>query len=153
MIKKLAFTLKLFVSFSESSTERLHCTRTIQATVERAKKCATCFPTLLQNELKSDVARFTTHVQTCLTTSQVVANCVNTDFWLDKITRKLCHTRALRHLLEKCATCTDFVAKSRTTLSQHRYSSRFATYVSRFCARFTVPLHAWMERDEPIGLG
>ena len=31
----------------------------------------------LQNELKSDVARFTTHVQTCLATNQVVAGCEN----------------------------------------------------------------------------
>ena len=30
---------------------------------------------LLQNELNSDVARFTTHVQTCLETNQVVAGC------------------------------------------------------------------------------
>ena len=29
------------------------------------KKHAPCFATLLQNELNSDVARFTTHVQTC----------------------------------------------------------------------------------------
>ena len=29
------------------------------------KKCATCFATLLQNELNSDIARFTTHAQTC----------------------------------------------------------------------------------------
>ena len=28
------------------------------------KKRATCFATLLQNELDSDIARFTTHVQT-----------------------------------------------------------------------------------------
>ena len=31
------------------------------------QKRATCFETLLQNELNSDVARFTTHIQTCLT--------------------------------------------------------------------------------------
>ena len=35
------------------------------------QKRATCFVTLLQNELESDVARFTTHVQTCLATNQV----------------------------------------------------------------------------------
>ena len=29
------------------------------------EKRATCFATLLQNELNSDVARFTTHVRTC----------------------------------------------------------------------------------------
>ena len=31
----------------------------------RNKKRATCFATLPQNELKSDVARFITHVRTC----------------------------------------------------------------------------------------
>ena len=30
------------------------------------KKSATCFATLLQNELNGDVARFTTNVQTCI---------------------------------------------------------------------------------------
>ena len=34
----------------------------------------------MQNELKSDVARFTTLVQTCLAVTHVAANCVNTDF-------------------------------------------------------------------------
>ena len=41
------------------------------------QKHATCFETLLQNELKSDLARFTTHVQTCLATNQDVAGCEN----------------------------------------------------------------------------
>ena len=41
------------------------------------QKHATCCETLLQNELKSDVARFTTHVQTCLATNQDVAGCEN----------------------------------------------------------------------------
>ena len=36
------------------------------------KKHAACFATLLQNELNRDVVRFTTHVQTCLATNQVV---------------------------------------------------------------------------------
>ena len=34
-----------------------------------------CFATLLQNELKSDVACFTAHIQTCFATNQVVAGC------------------------------------------------------------------------------
>ena len=54
---------------------------------------------LLQNDLKSNVARFTTFVPTCLAANQAVASCVNTDFWLDKITREWQHTRKLRHLL------------------------------------------------------
>ena len=51
--------------------------------------------------LKSDVALFTTHVQTCLVSNQVVASCLNTDFWLDKIARDSRHIRDLRHLLQK----------------------------------------------------
>jgi len=35
------------------------------------KTRATCFATLLQNELNSDVARFTTQARTCLATSKV----------------------------------------------------------------------------------
>ena len=42
----------------------------------------TCFATLLQNELNSDGAWFTAHVQTCLATNQVVAKAVLPDsFW------------------------------------------------------------------------
>ena len=36
--------------------------------------------------------------KTCLVTNQLVTSCVNTDFWLDKITRESHHTRDLRHL-------------------------------------------------------
>ena len=36
------------------------------------KKRATCLATLLQKELISNVAHFTTHIQTCLATNQVV---------------------------------------------------------------------------------
>ena len=36
------------------------------------KRRATFLATLLQNELNRDVARFTTQVQTCLATNQVV---------------------------------------------------------------------------------
>ena len=35
------------------------------------KKLATCFATLLQNELNSDVTRFTTHIQTDLAANKV----------------------------------------------------------------------------------
>ena len=42
------------------------------ATVKRAtKKRATCFATLLQNELNNDVAGFTTDFRTCLPTNEV----------------------------------------------------------------------------------
>ena len=43
--------------------------------VKRATKTATCFAAMHQNELKSDVARFTTHIQTCLAANQVAAGC------------------------------------------------------------------------------
>ena len=35
------------------------------------KKRATCFATLLQNEMNTDVARFTTRIRTCLATNKV----------------------------------------------------------------------------------
>ena len=50
---------------------------------------------LAGNELKRDVARFATHVQICLTTSQV-----NTDSLLDKITWESRHTPDLRYELK-----------------------------------------------------
>ena len=44
-----------------------------KAAVKRAiKKRATCFATLLQTKLNSDVARFTTHVRPCLARNKVV---------------------------------------------------------------------------------
>ena len=42
----------------------------------------------LQNEWESDVERFTTHVQTCLATNQIVASCLNADIWLVKIAQE-----------------------------------------------------------------
>ena len=38
--------------------------------------------------------------QTHLATYQFVVSCVNTDFWLDKVTQDSCHTGELRHLLQ-----------------------------------------------------
>ena len=38
---------------------------------EQQKERATCFKTLLQNELDRDVSRFTTDVRTCLVTNEV----------------------------------------------------------------------------------
>ena len=35
------------------------------------KKRATCFATLLQNDMNTDVARFTTRIRTCLATNKV----------------------------------------------------------------------------------
>ena len=59
----------------------------VHAVVSRVKlqyseqqKRAACFDTLLQNEGKSNAARFTTMVQPFLGTTQIVASCVNTDF-------------------------------------------------------------------------
>ena len=62
----------------------------------RQQKRSTCLAKLQQNEFKS----FNTHVQTSLVTNQLVSSCVNTDFWLDEITRESRHTRELRHLLQ-----------------------------------------------------
>ena len=40
--------------------------------LKEAGKNATCFATLLQNKLNSNVVNNTTHFQTCLATAQVV---------------------------------------------------------------------------------
>ena len=55
--------------------------------------------------MESNVARFTTH----LATNQVVAICVNTDFWLDKI---------MRHMIRRiyaswCKTSSPWTGKTR----------------------------------------
>ena len=47
----------------------LHCK--VQGTIKLVKHRATCFATLLRNELNSDVTRFTTHVETHLVTNEV----------------------------------------------------------------------------------
>ena len=72
------------------------------------------------------------HVQTRLATNQVVASCLNTDFWLDKITRESCRTRELPQGLAakqvclgsvKCTTCKDFVQQL------------FATCINLICCK------------------
>ena len=76
------------------------CSKDLKLRSNRQQKRATCFPTLLRNEFESYVARFTSYIQTYYVTNQVVASCVNTGLWLDKITRESRHTRELRHLLQ-----------------------------------------------------
>ena len=72
------------------------------------------------------------HVQTSLATNQVVASCLNTDLWLDKITRESCCTRELPKVLAtkqvcpgsvKCTTCKDFVEQL------------FATCINLICCK------------------
>ena len=78
-----------------------------KATVERAaRKRATCFATLLPNELNSDVARFTTHEKKpcnllCCKTGSNVAG-------------KTCNI-AIQLVLQQCCkkSCTFFVANSK----------------------------------------
>ena len=48
---------------------------TLKMRVKGPQNRATCFATFLQNELNNDVACFTTHVQTCLATKEVVVGC------------------------------------------------------------------------------
>ena len=71
------------------------------------RKRTTCFATLqqLQNELNSDVARFTTHVQTSPSKEKIyTASCVNTDIWLDKnyagVRVRIKLTAGVSHLLQ-----------------------------------------------------
>ena len=108
----------------------------------------------MQLILKNLVERITTHVQTCLATNQVVASCVNTDFWLDKITWELRDTQELGHLLQniclrpvKRPTSTDFFAKRRTTLYVCNNFSQLTT------TRWFVALEVWfffIRRTPPL---
>ena len=96
------------------------------------QKRATYFATLLYNTLKSDVARIITHLQTCLVTNQVVASCVNTDFWLytgvtSLPANQVCLTPVKR------TTCTEFAAKSRTT--RYFLQPLFASCSNPICFR------------------
>ena len=53
------------ISFQRPPCSDTKCERCIRYGKTGNKKRAAGFETLLQNQLKSDVARFTTHVQTC----------------------------------------------------------------------------------------
>jgi len=64
------------LQFSSSPVKRKTTKNTKGNEKRETKKLATCFATLLQNELNRDVARFTNHIQTCLATNnKVVAGC------------------------------------------------------------------------------
>ena len=76
------------------------CSKALKLRQNGQQKRATCFAALLRNEFESYVARFTSCIQNYFVTDQVVVSWVNTDFWLDKITRESRHTRELRHLLQ-----------------------------------------------------
>ena len=98
--------------------------------------------------------------------NQVVGNCVNTDFWLHKITRESHHKRELRHSLKKSfpglvkrATHTDFIAKKELLNThqkillrynaQHRHWTGFAAFnVGKQAARLTVPYLCRSHKDE-----
>ena len=66
---------KFCQSLSPSLLSRFHCMPVPQITAQTLE--VTCFATLQRNKFKSNVARFASHVQTCLTTNQVVAGCEN----------------------------------------------------------------------------
>ena len=80
--------------------------------------------------------------QTCFATNLVAACFLNTGLLMDKITRESHHKREFCHLLQtkftlnepvKRATCTDFVAKSRTTL--YYLQQIFATCNNLICGK------------------
>ena len=50
------------------------------ARVKRTTKMCSLFCKISAKRLKSNVARFASYIQTSLTTNQLVASCVNTDF-------------------------------------------------------------------------
>ena len=61
---------KIFIVLDENRS--LNTKETTQNKTKAAVKRATCFATLLQTKLSSDVAHFTTHVRPCLARNKVV---------------------------------------------------------------------------------
>ena len=108
------------------------------------QKRAIYFATLLQNALKSDVARITTHLRACLVTNQVVASCVNTDFWLDKITRDSHYTRELRHFLQiKFALRRQNVQHVQSLLEKVELLATFCNHFSQLAASWFGVGQVW----------
>ena len=95
-------------------------------------------------------------VQTYRATNQVVVSCVNTDFWLDKITRESRHTRKLRHLLQSagktrnmyrfCCKTWNYSQISATTLFVARqvWFVGGVSYSTRFAATMPNKLHIFV---------
>ena len=66
---------KIFIVLDENrslNTKETTQNKTKAAVKRATKKRATCFATLLQTKLSSDVARFTTHVRPCFARNKVV---------------------------------------------------------------------------------
>ena len=118
------------------------------------QKCATCFATLLQNEFHSDVARFTALVLSLSGNKSGCWWCVNTDFWLNKITGK---TRNMyRFWCNKwnyaLISATTFRNLQQPDLLQDRFDSRvvkratslfspYSSNVAKQDARFCFPFY------------
>lgn len=107
-----------------------------KATVKRAAKTCNVFCNITAKQVERRWCAFFAHVQTCLTTNQVVASCVNSNFWLNKVSRITPYT-GLRDLRKKVclaptkrATSTDLIC-CKTSLSSN--STR------QLAARFTEP--------------
>ena len=85
-------------------------------------RTADAFPVVASHDWKcvccSQATFYQSQVQICLAASQVLASGMNTDYWLDKITRESRHFNVKQVFFRsvKRATCKDFVAKNRTAL-------------------------------------
>ena len=66
-MKRVVSTRSLQGKYKMTEVSALYC----ELIYNRQEKSATCFAVFLQNELKSDAVRLSTHVQTCFTTNPV----------------------------------------------------------------------------------
>ena len=99
------------------------------------KKRATCFATLLQNEMNTDVARFTTRIRTCLATNKVARL-----FFVDGKTRN----SHIRLVLQQCCTFLLLLSISPHLKTVNRLlickgSGRAGATCSRCCFFFLYP--------------
>ena len=110
-------------------------TSLLEATVKRQQNRATCFATLPQNVLTAMMRVLPPTFKPVLQQIKVAASCLNTDVWLDKITREPCTgftSLAARQVClgpVKRATCTDLLQK--------------VELFSSFCKNFWQPATAW----------
>ena len=110
-------------------------TSLLEATVKRQQHRATCFATLPQNVLTAMMRVLPPTFKPVLQQIKVAASCLNTDVWLDKITREPCTGFTSLAAKQVClgpvkrATCTDLLQK--------------VELFSSFCKNFWQPATAW----------
>ena len=108
-----------------------------KASVKRATQTWTCnlFRNIAAKRVEKRCCEFyQPRSNLCFATSQVVANCVNTDFWLDEITRESRHRRKLCHLLQNRS-----LSWAGKTRNMYRFCCKKVKLLATFCTIFSQP--------------